>query len=285
MNMKHTRREHLYFFLFRVIAAASVAILIFVVALLWTAGHEVLSWQFLTAPWSHRDITQAGIMPAIIGSLYLGLGVLIASFPLGLATAIYLTEYSGEHIWKRSIELAIRNLAGIPSIVYGLFGFAVFAQFLGFGGSLLSAALTLAVMTLPWVITASVEAFKTVPNRFRESSMALGATRWETIREIVLPAALPGAITGAIIGFSRAMGETAPIIVVGATFYLSTLPASPLDKFMALPYHTFILATQHASPLAGSYAAATALVLIALTFVLSLGTIIIRYAYRQRKDW
>lgn len=283
--MSYYREERFFFWLFRTLAAVGIVILVTVLILLWSVGHDVLSWQFFTAPWSHRDITQGGIFPAIVGSLYLGLGVILLSFPLGLGTAVYLTEYSGEHLWKRSVELAIRNLAGVPSVVYGLFGFAVFVQTLQFGGSLLSAVLTLSIMTLPWIITASVEALKAVPRRFRDSSLALGATQWDTIRMVVLPAALPGSITGGIIGLARALGETAPIIIVGATFYLATLPTSPLDKFMALPYHTFILATQHASPQAPAYAAATALVLIALTFVLSSGAMFIRYSYRRKKDW
>ena len=140
-------------------------------------------------------------------------------------------------------------------------------------------------MTLPWIIIASVEALQAVPNRFRESSFALGASRFETVRYVVVPAALPGSITGGIIGLARALGETAPIIIVGATFFLATLPSSPLDQFMALPYHTFILATQHASPFANEYAAATALVLILLTFILSFFGIFVRYVYRRKKDW
>ena len=283
--MRHSALEHMYFLWFRLAALFGVAILVSVLVLLWIAGHQVLSLQFLTNEWAHRDISQGGIMPAILGSLYLGLGVLFFSFPFGFATAIYLTEYSREHLWKRCVELAIRNLAGVPSVGYGLFGLPMFVGFLNFGQSIISAVLTLSVMTLPWVITASVEALKAVPNRFRESSMALGATRWETIRGVVLPSALPGSITGGVIGLARALGETAPIIIVGATFYLSTLPTSPFDKFMALPYHTFILATQHSSPLASAYSAATALVLIMLTFLLSLGAIIIRYSYRRKRDW
>ena len=283
--MKYSTQERWYFWAFRSVAVFGVSILAIALVLLWSVGHEVLSWQFLTDTWSHRDIEQGGIFAAILGSFYLGIGVLLISFPLGLATAIYLTEYSGEHMWKRCIELAIRNLAGVPSVVYGLFGFALFVQFFHLGVSLLSAILTLSVMTLPWIITASVEALKAVPRRFRESSQALGATQWETIRAVVLPAALSGSITGGVIGLARALGETAPIIIVGATFYLATLPTTPFDRFMALPYHTFILATQHASPHAPAYAGATALVLVALTFVLSVGAIIIRYAYRSKKDW
>lgn len=283
--MKSGRGEQVIFLVFRVITIASVGFLALVLVLLWQSGHEVLSLQFLTSPWSHRVITEGGIFPAIVGSLYLSVGVTTISFPLGFATAMFLTEYSENNLLKRLIEMAIRNLAGVPSIVFGLFGFAIFVTFFGLKSSLISAILTLSIMTLPWIITASVEALETVPRRFRESSLALGTTRWETIRRIVIPAALPGAITGAIIGLARALGETAPIIIVGATFYLATLPMSPLDQFMALPYHTFILATQHASPYAAQYAAATALVLITLTFILSIVAILTRYVYRSKKHW
>jgi phosphate transport system permease protein len=202
-----------------------------------------------------------------------------------MGTAIFLTEYSKNSLLKRIIHLAIRNLSGVPSIVYGLFGLVVFVNLFSFGTSLLSAILTLSFMTMPWIITASVEAFESVPQKFRESSLALGATHWQTTRKIVLPAAATGSITGGIIGIARALGETAPLIMVGATFYLSSLPSSPLDKFMALPYHTFILATQHSSPYASTYAAGTALVLIMFTFLLSLGAIFLRFHYRRKKDW
>ncbi len=285
MKIKGYAQERIYFALFRGSAFIGIALLFAVLLLLFYSGHSVISWGFLTLPWQHRDITQGGIFPAIIGSLYLGIGVILISFPLGIGTAIYISEYGKNSFWKKIIQLAIRNLAGVPSVVYGLFGLAVFVNFLSLGTSLLSAILTLSVMTLPWIITASVEALEVVPQKFREASLALGATHWQTIRKIVFPAAFPGTMTGGVIGVARALGETAPIIMVGATFYISRMPTSPLDRFMALPYHTFILATQHSSPYAPSYAAATALVLILLTFLLSLGAIIVRYYYRIKKDW
>ena len=285
MKIRGSLQEVIYFSIFRGSAFIGIALLFMVLVLLFLPGHSVIDWHFLTSPWQHRDITQGGIFPAIIGSLYLGIGVMMISFPLGIGTAIFITEYSKNSFWRKIIRLAIRNLAGVPSVVYGLFGLAVFVNFLSFGTSLLSATLTLSVMTLPWIITASVEALEAVPQKFRETSLALGATHWQTIRKIIFPAAFPGSMTGGVIGIARALGETAPIIIVGATFYLSSLPSSPLDKFMALPYHTFILATQHSSPYASSYAAGTALVLILLTFLLSLGAIIMRYYYRRKKDW
>jgi len=283
--MSRSSSETVAFGLFRASAILAVVLLLLVLGLLFRSGHSVLGWQFLLSDWQHRDITQGGIFPAIVGSVYLGLGVMCISFPLGIGTAIFLTEYSRGSLWNRTIQLAIRNLAGVPSVVYGLFGLATFVYLLNFGMSLLAAILTLSVMTLPWIITASVEALEAVPAKFRESSLALGATEWQTIWRVTLPAAVPGCITGGIIGIARALGETAPIILVGATFYITHLPSSLFDKYMALPYHTFILATQHANPHAQAYAAGTAFVLIVLTFVLSLGAIVVRSHFRRRKVW
>lgn len=283
--MKYMRGESLLFFVFRLSTIISVLVLLLVFVLLYKSGASVITWQFLTADWNHTDITRGGIFPAIVGSLYLGLGVMLVSFPMGIATAIYITEYTTNYFWKRITQLAIRNLAGVPSVIYGIFGLAVFVHALELGTSLISAILTLSIMTLPWIISASVEAFESIPSSLQEASFALGATRWQTIRFVVLPLALPNCITGGIIGNARAMGETAPIIMVGATFYVSTLPSSPFDKFMALPYHTFILATQHSSPFALKYAAGTALVLIALTFALSFIAIMLRYYFRLNKQW
>jgi phosphate transport system permease protein len=285
MKRSDAIEQAFFFSVFRLSAAAAVGLLVLVFALLIDAGGYVLSWKFLTSSWQHSDITQGGIFPAIIGSMILGAGVLIVSLPLGIATALYLTEYGKNSPVRRLIQVAIRNLAGVPSVVYGLFGLAVFVHLLNFGMSLLAAIFTLSVMTLPWIITASVEALEAVPLRFRESSLALGATRWQTIARVILPAAIPGCLTGGVIGIARALGETAPIILVGATFFLTRLPDSLFDKYMALPYHTFILATQHASPSAQAYSAGTAIVLMVLTFVISFAAIMARYRFRKRKVW
>lgn len=285
MMLTPRRSEAVAFGLFRASAWAAVALLAGVLLLLFIAGFPALGWRFLTAPWRHSDITQGGIFPAIAGSAWLGIGTMLVSFPLGVGTALFLTEYARDSFWARAVQLAIRNLAGVPSVVYGLFGLAVFVHMLNLGSSILSASLTLAAMTLPWIITSSVEALRGVPLRFRESSLALGATKWQTIRRVVLPSALPGCITGGIVGLARSLGETAPIIIVGATFFLPALPRSPMDRFMALPYHAFILATQHSSIHARTYAAATGFVLIVFTFLLSLGAILYRSFLRRRKDW
>ena len=285
MRTHDSLSELLFFSLFRLSALLATSLLIVVLILLFVAGRSVLDMQFITAFWQHRNITEGGIFPAIVGSMYLGIGVMCISFPLGVGTAVFLTEYGKETNASRVIQLAIRNLAGVPSVVFGLFGLAVFVHLLNFGMSLLAAVCTLSVMTLPWIITASVEALETVPQKFRDSSLALGATQWQTVYRVVLPAAIPGCITGGIIGIARALGETAPIILLGATFYITHLPSSPFDKYMALPYHTFILATQHSSPDAQTYAAGTAFVLILLTFILSFGAILLRSFFRRQKVW
>lgn len=283
--MSETSREVIYFWIFRLSAFLGISTLMLVIWLLFQSGYSVINWTFLSAGWQHRNIASGGIFPAIVGSLYVGLGVICISFPLGLSTAIFLTEFNKNPTVKKILKLVIRNLAGVPSVVYGLFGFAVFVNLLSFGTSLLSAILTLSLMTLPWIIVTSIEALESVPQKFRDSSLALGATQWQTVQKVVLPTSIAGSITGGILSVARAMGETAPIIIVGATFYLSQLPSSVFDKFMALPYHVFILATQHSSPLAPAYASGTALVLMSLIFFLSLMGISLRYYYRKKRDW
>ncbi|MBC7218924.1 MAG: phosphate ABC transporter permease PstA [Hadesarchaea archaeon] len=249
-------------------------------------GIGVISWDFLTKP-PTSGMTAGGIFPAIVGTILLVTLAIAISLPLGLMSAIYLVEYSSENSkFVRLVNSAIHNLNGIPSIVFGLFGLAFFVKFLGFGTSLLSASLTLSVMILPTVIVTSVEAIRSVPNSFREASMALGATKWETILKVVLPAGFPGIITGAILGVGRAAGETAPILFTGAVFYMRGLPTSILDPVMALPYHLFVLATEHpniskVTPI--QYG--TALVLLLLVLTISLTAAIIRYRFRKSRRW
>jgi phosphate transport system permease protein len=278
-------KQKLYFNLFRLTGLVSLGILVIVLLYVTHLGLGVISFRFLTEMWLNRDITAGGIYPAIVGTFFLGMGVAVFSIPVGVACAVYLNEYAGHSLMVRMIRLAIRNLAGVPSIIYGLFGFAVFVQMLNFGTSIIAASLTLSSMTIPWVITASEESLKTVPQSFRDGAYALGASRWQAVRTNVLPYAGSGMITGSIIGLARAMGETAPIIVVGATFYMRGLPNSPFDKFMALPYHLFILTTQHVHPQAQAYAAGTALVLVMLIFSMTFIAMFVRYRYRKRKDW
>lgn len=274
--------QFLGFFTLRATAVIVVLAVLFVLSDIAIKGWGVISWDFITeAP--RQRMTEGGIFPAIVGTVYVTLLTGAVAVPLGIAASIYLNEYAGNSLLVRLIRMAIRNLAGVPSIVYGLFGVALFVQMMHFGASLLSAGLTLGLLTLPWTITASEEALKTIPKEYREGAMALGASRWETIRTIVLPNALPGIITGMILGLSRAAGETAPILFTGAAFALPSLPNSVYDQFMALPYHLYILATQHESPdEVMPIAYGTALVLLFVVFTMNLGGVVIRYRARQQ---
>jgi len=249
---------------------------------IFTKGVSVLSWEFLTqAP--RRGMTEGGIFPAILGTFVVSLITVIFAVPLGMFAAIYLHEYARPGKMTRLIRMSIRNLSGVPSIVYGLFGVVLFVQMLKLGTSILSAGLTLGLLTLPWTITACEEALKTVPQSYREGAFALGATKWYAIRTNVLPYAVPGMLTGVILGLSRAAGETAPILFTGAAFSLPHLPKSLFDQFMALPYHLYILATQHqAIEKVRPIAYGTALILLGLIFLLNLSAVLIRYRYRQR---
>lgn len=278
-------KEKMNFGIFGVIAFLAVITVLVLIGILIRGGIGVISLEFLTQmPLS--QMTEGGIYPAIVGTFYLSLLTLLFSLPLGVGAAIYLHEWAGKGLFVRLIRLSIRNLAGVPSIVYGLFGLGIFAATLGFGVSLLSASLTLTLMCLPIVITSSEEALKAVPQEFREAAIALGATRWQTIRYQVLPYALPGIATGSILSLARAAGETAPIILTGAAYYLPFLPESVFNRFMALPYHLYILSTQHAQPdVVRPIAYGTALVLIAIVLIINGIAIFIRYRSRKNKQW
>jgi phosphate transport system permease protein len=246
-------------------------------------GGGVISWEFLTAA-PRRGMTEGGIFPAIMGTFLVTMVTAFLAIPLGMFSAIYLNEYAKQTRLTRLIRLSIRNLSGVPSIVYGLFGVILFVNILRFGTSILSAGLTLGLLTLPWTITASEEAIKTIPNSYREGALALGATKWQAIRTNVLPYAIPGMLTGTVLGLARAAGETAPIMFTGAAFYLPYLPKSLGDQFMALPYHLYVLATQHhAITQVRPLAYGTALVLIALVLGMNMIAIIIRYRLRIRR--
>jgi phosphate transport system permease protein len=246
-------------------------------------GGGAISWAFLTkAP--RRGMTQGGIFPAIVGTFLVTMVTALAAVPLGMFAAIYLNEYARQNKLTRLIRLSIRNLSGVPSIVYGLFGVILFVNILKFGTSILSAGLTLGLLTLPWTITASEEALKTVPNSYREGALALGATKWQSIRTNVLPYAIPGMLTGTVLGLARAAGETAPIMFTGAAFFLPMLPQSLKDQFMALPYHLYIMATQHHDIAAvRPLAYGTALVLIAFVLGMNMIAVIIRYRLRRKR--
>ena len=221
----------------------SVLPVVLIVIYIILKGVPAISWEFLVS--SPTDAMRAGgIFPAIVGSVLLTIGTIAVSVPFGILTGIFLVEYSKDNIIRRVINLTIVNLAGIPSIIYGLFGMSLFVIFLQFGSSILSGALTLGIMCLPVIITATREALLAIPKDLREASLALGATKWETTWKIILPTALPGILTGIILSISRAAGETAPIMFTVAAFYLPFLPMSVWDQVMALPYHLYVIATQ-----------------------------------------
>ncbi len=245
-------------------------------------GIGVLGIEFITSM-PKESMTKGGIFPAIVGTFFVTVITALFSIPFGILTAIYLNEYAKDSRLTRIIRLAIRNLSGVPSIVYGIFGVALFVDGLGFGSSILSAGLTLGLLTIPWTITASEEALKSVPISYREGSMALGATKWYTIRKNVLPFAAPGIITGAILGLARAAGETAPILFTGAAYMLPGLPGSIFDQFMALPYHIYTLALNHPqTATVRPLAYGTALVLILLVSTMSLFAIFLRIRIRKK---
>jgi phosphate transport system permease protein len=270
---------------FLFLRASLVVVLAVLILLLYDIGSKggsAISWEFLTQG-PRRGMTEGGIFPAIFGTFLVTIITAVLAVPLGAFAAIYLNEYAGQGILTRIIRLSIRNLAGVPSIVYGLFGVILFVNALRLGTSVLSAGLTLGLLTLPWTITASEEALKTVPNSYREGALALGATKWQAIWTNVLPQAMPGILTGAILGLARAAGETAPIMFTGAAFYLPYLPKSPADQFMALPYHLYIMSTQHhAIQTVRPLAYGTALVLIAFVLGMNLLAVIIRYRLRKK---
>ena len=245
-------------------------------------GVSVISWEFLTQS-PREGMTAGGILPAIIGTFMVSIITVIFAVPLGMFTAIYLNEYALQGTLVRLIRLSIRNLSGVPSIVYGLFGVAIFVRLFHLGANILSSGMTLGLLTLPWTITASEEALKTVPKSYRDGALALGATKWQAIRTNVLPYSISGMLTGAILGLARAAGETAPILFTGAAFFIPFLPRSLFDQFMALPYHLYILATQHQDiQTVRPIAYGTALVLIGLILCLNVVAVTIRYRYRKK---
>jgi phosphate transport system permease protein len=275
--------QRLGFALLTLIALLTVIPIVAVVAYIFYKGWPAITWEFLTQ-FPTNGMRSGGIMPAIVGTVYLTLLTTILCVPLGIAAAIYLAEYATENSFTRLIRLALITLAGIPSVVYGLFGLGMFVLFFQMGTSILAASLTLAIMTLPVVITTAEEAMRSVPQAFRTVSISLGATSWKTIRRIVLPEALPGILTGVILGLERAAGETAPILFTGAVFSLPTLPSSPLSPTMALPYHLYVIATQVPEmPLEIQYG--TALVLLMFVLGLNLIATIIRSRARARRQW
>jgi len=271
-----------FFFLFLATLLIVVPVGLIVIIII-QKGIPAINWQFLTDV-PRQGMRSGGIFPAIVGTIYLVLGAVIFALPIGLLSAIYLSEYSKDNFLTRMIKLAIVNLAGVPSVVYGLFGLALFVVFFKFGASILSGSLTLGIMILPIIITASREALESVPYSFREVSLSLGASKWETIRHIVLPNAISGILTGTILGLGRAAGETAPILFTVAAFYLPRLPHSIFDQAMALPYHLYVISTQVPN-VDEKIRYGTVLVLLALVLFMNLVAIIMRYRFRKKKRW
>jgi phosphate transport system permease protein len=264
-------------------AVVTVIPIVLVVIYIFWQGSPAVSWDFIVS-FPRDGMRAGGILPAIIGTFWLTLGTGIIAVPLGICAAIYLAEYAPDNRWTRIIRISIINLAGIPSVVYGLFGLGMFVLFLQFGTSILAGSLTLAIMTLPVIISTAEEAIRSVPNSFRVVSISLGGTQWQTIKRVVLPQALPGILTGVILGLERAAGETAPILFTVATFFLPQLPSSIFDATMALPYHLFVISTQvPGMPIQIQYGTAVVL----LTFVLAMNGIatIIRSRARARRQW
>ena len=275
--------QRLGFTFLTLMAIATVLPIVATVLYILIKGLPAISLEFLTG-FPRDGMRAGGILPAIIGTIYLTVGTAIFSVPLGIAAAIYLSEYAADTPLTRTIRIAIINLAGIPSVVYGLFGLGLFVLFLNFGTSILAASLTLSIMTLPVIISTAEESLRAVPQAFRTVSISLGATRWQTIRRIVLKEALPGILTGVILGLERAAGETAPILFTGAAFFLPRLPGSPFDATMALPYHLFVISTQVPEmPIQIQYG--TALVLLVFVLTMNLIATVIRSRARAKRQW
>ncbi|MCF7824956.1 MAG: phosphate ABC transporter permease PstA [Candidatus Marinimicrobia bacterium] len=283
--MKAAQKESLAFNSIRLVTYFIVIVVGYLLFDILLKGVPTISWEFITGL-PRKSGAEGGIYPAIIGTIYLVFGALIFAIPLGMGSAIYLSEYAMQGRLNRYIRLAIITLAGVPSIVFGLFGLGLFVLFFGFGASILAGSLTLAFMILPTIIVSSEEALQAVPMGLREASLALGATQWQTVYKSVLPFALPGMFTGSILGIGRAAGETAPILLTVAAFFLPRLPKSIFDQVMALPYHLYVLATQHPDTvkvLPMQYG--TALVLIVIVVFFNLTAIILRNKFRKKIKW
>jgi len=273
------------FILLRLSILISIIFLFSLIIVILLNGAKVISISFLTE-FPKDGMTKGGIFPAIIGTLLLALGAIIFALPLGVMAAIYLREYAKSYRLIRIIRVGVNNLAGVPSVVFGLFGLAVFVKFFQFGVSMLSGSLTLGILILPIIIRSTEEAIAAVPDSFREASYGLGASKWHTVRHVVLPVALPGILTGSILGIGRAAGETAPILFTAATFYTRRLPSTVFDEIMALPYHIYALMTEGTRPeFQVPVAYGTALVLLLLVLSINLIAIIIRYRARKAKTW
>ncbi len=282
--MKNPYRTQSIAFFFLLLATLLIVVPVgLVVVIIVQKGLPAIHWTFLSDI-PRQGMRAGGIFPAIVGTFYLVSGAIVFALPIGLLAAVYLTEYAKDNLLTRIIKLAIVNLAGVPSVVYGLFGLALFVVFFKLGASILSGSLTLGIMILPIIITTSREALESVPASFREVSLSLGVSKWQTIRHIVFPNAIPGILTGTILGLGRAAGETAPILFTVAAFYLPQLPGSIFDQVMALPYHLYVISTQVPN-VDEKIRYGTAFVLLALVLFMNLIAIVIRSKFRKKKKW
>lgn len=282
--MNRQLRQSVFFGLFRACGLAVVLALVVLIGYLLFYGIGAIDWEFLTqAP--RVGMSQGGIMPQILGTFYLMILVLVISIPIGVLSAVYLVEYQRNRFMRGVWRIVVHNLAGVPSVVYGLLGLGLFVILLDMGASLIAAGLTLSILVLPIIIAATREALLAVPPSLREASVALGATKWQTVWHHVLPYAMPGILTGVILSLSRAAGETAPIILVGAAYYMPGLPSSLFSAFQALPYHIYALATQTRIALTGANLYGSALVLLALVVGMNIVAILLRNKYRKRYRW
>jgi phosphate transport system permease protein len=283
MKIGRHRTQKVAFALITTAAVSVVVPLVLVIAYIVVQGIGALSWEFISAM-PRNGMREGGILPALVGTVWLTIGTAVTSIPLGVGAAIYLAEYAADNWFTRTIRLAIINLAGVPSVVYGLFGLGLFVIFLRFGMSILAGSLTLGIMTLPVIISTTEQALTAVPQSFRVVNASLGGTTWQGIRKVILPQALPGIMTGVILGLERAAGETAPILFTVAAFFLPRLPHSVFNQTMALPYHLFVISTQvPGMPIQIQYGTALVLMIFVLTMNL-LATLIRRY-YRRRRQW
>jgi phosphate transport system permease protein len=283
LNVKAKRSETLFRILFMMMAGLLILPVLIILTTLVVKGGSMISWEFLFSD-PTNGMTEGGIFPALLGTVWLVGVALIISVPVGVAAAVYLSEYAPDNWFTRAINLAIINLAGVPSIVHALFGVGAFVIFFDFGTSILAASMTLAVMTMPVVIVATRESLQSVPHAFREACWNMGATRWQTIRRVILPNSVSGILTGVILEVSRTTGETAPIMFTGAAFFIPVLPQSVFDQTMALSLHLFVVATQvpHV-PDALPYG--VALVLVSMVLLMNSASIALRMHLRGKKKW
>lgn len=274
--------QSLFFSLFRLLSILVILILVGILGFIIVNGIQVVNWEFLTAS-PESGMTKGGIFPAIVGTFYLVVGSMLFALPLGISAGIYNVEFAGETKLIRFMRIMTNNLAGIPSVVFGLFGMTLFVNTLGFGSSLLAGSLTLGLLALPLIIRTTEEALKAVPDSYRLGSYALGASKITTIRKIVLPAAFPNILTGIILSIGRVSGETAPILFTVAAYYLPHLPQSIFDQAMALPYHLYVLATSGTDiEAARPMAYGTALVLIAIVLGMNLFVSVMRRRFKKK---